>query len=320
MLPASNRGVGTAVGTPDTCNTPTGTGVDVPTPYANTGDHSQSVGFSPTVYVSMMNALSQSATVPSTSGDESGTSHPTIKGMLSHTSGNPIVYVNSVPGVTVSSTTSHNNGNCPAGSVVSPGAANVFYTYAAGAPPALGGFAPVSSEEAATWAERVSGPTLVASREGGRLTLAPRVVTAGTASEVLSALHAYEGVARLVLDLRGCPGGTLDGAVRVASLFLPEGSEVGRVGDGDGDLEILRARPGERSALALEVLVDEDTASAAEIVALALHVHGRATVTGDPSHGKATVQTLAVREGVRAYETVGTLAGPGGARLDGRYR
>ena len=68
MLPASNRGVGTAVGTPDTCNTPTGTGVDVPTPYANTGDHSQSVGFSPTVYVSMMNALSQSATVPSTSG------------------------------------------------------------------------------------------------------------------------------------------------------------------------------------------------------------------------------------------------------------
>ncbi|MFO0550573.1 MAG: S41 family peptidase [Polyangiaceae bacterium] len=321
MLPASHRGMGTAVGSPDTCNTPTGTGVDVPTPYVNTGDHTQSVGFSPTVYVTMMNAISQAATVPTTTGDESGTSHPTIKGVLTHTSGNPIVYVNSVPAVAVSNTTSHNNGNCPAGTVVSPGAATVFYTLKEGAAPLVGEHRAVRGDEVNAWAARISGATLVSVElAASDLTIGVRVISESTASELLSALRAHPAARSLTLDLRGVPGGTLHGACRLASIFLPAGAEVVRVTDSDGDVEVLRATDCEKTAIPLSILVDEQTASAAEIVALALHVHDRARVLGGPSYGKASVQTFDVRDGVRAYSTIAALAGPRGAILDGHYR
>lgn len=97
----------------------------------------------------------------------------------------------------------------------------------------------------------------------------------------------------LVLDLRGNPGGLLDEAVEVTDLFLDRGRIVsthGRHPDShqyfeasDGDIG--RGRP-------MVILINGNSASAAEIVAAALQDSGRAVVVGSNSYGKGTVQTV----------------------------
>ncbi len=99
---------------------------------------------------------------------------------------------------------------------------------------------------------------------------------------------------RLVLDLRGNPGGLLDAAVEVASLFLPRGTLVvytlGRE-EADRTDHVTKNRP-HRFAPELVVLVNEGTASAAEIVSGALQDHRRARIVGRRSFGKASVQSI----------------------------
>jgi carboxyl-terminal processing protease len=100
-----------------------------------------------------------------------------------------------------------------------------------------------------------------------------------------------EGVPGIVLDLRGNPGGLLNEAVEVVSLFVDEGVVV-RVDS--------RATSQERRALGqpiapdlpLVVLVDGNSASASEIVAGALQDLDRAQVVGAQTFGKGTVQTI----------------------------
>lgn len=289
MLPASNRASGTAQGFPDTCNTPNGSGVDVPTPYTNTGDHTQSQGYSQTVFITMMNALSQSATVPTTSGDESGTTHPTIKGVMSHTVGNAIVFVNSVPGINVTSTTSHNNGNCPSGTVVSPGAATVFYTLKHESIPGLGEGRAMSTHELEERLTCLEGPTVEVGHEESVLRI--RLVTERTVTELARRDHDLPA-GPFTLDLRGCRGGTLGGAVSLLSAFLPQGAHLFTSRDADGDPTRVCARGGPCIERALVVLVDRDTASAAELVASALASHGRAEVLGGPTAGKLSAQRV----------------------------
>ncbi len=304
MLPASNRATGSASGFPDTCNTPNGSGVDVPTPYTNTGDHTQSQGYSQTVFVTMMNALSQSATVSSTSGDESGTSHSTIKGVMSHTVGNAIVFVNSVPAINLTSTTSHNAGNCSSGSVVSPGAANVFYTYRAGDIPELGEVARVSKAEVEARARLLDGPSLeVEARVSEGLHVRCRVITERTTNELFERLGERDVDARITLDLRGCPGGTLAGATRLLSALLPPGAPLFETIDEDGDVETYRAGPGPRVHKPLRLLVDANTGSAAELVADSLLHHRRAVVVGGPTAGKRSAQVVVRHEGEPALKT-----------------
>ncbi len=99
----------------------------------------------------------------------------------------------------------------------------------------------------------------------------------------------------LILDLRGNAGGSMIQAARAADLFLDQGLLVRTVGRGgapvDGLLHEISARPG-ASALPLVVLVDQDSASASEILAGALQSHGRAVLLGDRTYGKGTVQKI----------------------------
>jgi carboxyl-terminal processing protease len=96
----------------------------------------------------------------------------------------------------------------------------------------------------------------------------------------------------LVLDLRGNPGGLLDQAVSVASLFLDRGVVVS-VESANHHGEVFEATQSAATRLRLVVLVDRSSASAAEVVAAALHDHRRATLVGENTYGKALVQTVA---------------------------
>lgn len=99
------------------------------------------------------------------------------------------------------------------------------------------------------------------------------------------------GAAGVVLDLREDPGGLLEEAVSVASLFLDRGVVVTLRG-AHRSPTTYRARGAVATDLPLVVLVDGSTASSAEVVAAALHDHHRATIVGERTYGKALVQSI----------------------------
>jgi carboxyl-terminal processing protease len=106
----------------------------------------------------------------------------------------------------------------------------------------------------------------------------------------LQQLHT-KGMNMLVLDLRGNRGGLLIQAVRVANTFLQRGqmivSQKGRI---RGSTEPFPATNDNPDTVPLVVLVNGDTASAAEIVAGALQDHDRALIVGESTFGKGLVQ------------------------------
>jgi carboxyl-terminal processing protease len=116
------------------------------------------------------------------------------------------------------------------------------------------------------------------------------------AADIKKAIDKMEGKKKLqglVLDLRTNPGGLLDQAVEVSSLFLDEGVIVSTIGRNKDQKEIKYARKGNaRKELPVAVLVNSSTASAAEIVAGALQDHHRAIILGQQSFGKGSVQTV----------------------------
>ncbi|NDF14386.1 S41 family peptidase [bacterium] len=116
------------------------------------------------------------------------------------------------------------------------------------------------------------------------------------AKDVKQAIEGLEKKGKLqglVFDLRMNPGGLLDQAVEVASLFIDEGVVVSTLGRDPSQKEVRTARKGmARKDLPLLVLVNSSTASAAEIVAAALQDHHRAMIVGDTTFGKGSVQTI----------------------------
>jgi carboxyl-terminal processing protease len=101
------------------------------------------------------------------------------------------------------------------------------------------------------------------------------------------------GVRGVLLDMRRNPGGLLDEAVRVSDEFLEGGVIVSTRGRGGRLLsEVSAHRTGTRPRWPIVVLVDNYTASAAEIVAGALQDHGRAIVVGSRTWGKGSVQNI----------------------------
>jgi carboxyl-terminal processing protease len=104
------------------------------------------------------------------------------------------------------------------------------------------------------------------------------------------------GTQYLVLDLRGNPGGYLESAVQMASYFFPEGTVIVKEGSKNSDAEsgVSRSYGYDyfNSSLRMVVLVDQGSASAAEILAGSLQDHKKATVVGKTSYGKGSVQKL----------------------------
>jgi carboxyl-terminal processing protease len=117
-------------------------------------------------------------------------------------------------------------------------------------------------------------------------------------SRMQEALQEYtkSGTKKLVLDLRGNPGGFLRSAVSIASFFVPAGEVVVREDFGDGsEEEVYRSQGrslGKYAPDEMIVLIDGGSASASEILAGALAQHDIATLMGKTTFGKGSVQEL----------------------------
>lgn len=146
-----------------------------------------------------------------------------------------------------------------------------------------------------------------------------RAFTRGVGRDVQQALAAG-GAAHaggIVLDLRDDPGGLLDEAVDVASLFLDGGPVVSYERRGRSPVT-LDAMPGGDLTTPVVVLVNRTTASAAEVVAAALQDRNRAVVVGSRTFGKGTVQEPSrLSDGSALELTVGRYVTPSGRSLDG---
>jgi carboxyl-terminal processing protease len=143
--------------------------------------------------------------------------------------------------------------------------------------------------------------------------------TRGVGRDVAKALDAGDGrpTGGVVLDLRDNPGGLLDEAVAVASVFLDGGPVVSYERRGK-EPQTLEAFEGGDLSTPLVVLVNPSTASAAEVVAAALQDRNRAVVVGTRTYGKGSVQEPSTLSDGSALElTVGRYLTPAGHSLDG---
>ena len=119
--------------------------------------------------------------------------------------------------------------------------------------------------------------------------------SANSASLFRNAIKSFaeSGTEKLLLDLRGNPGGYLDSAVDISSWFLPNGKTIVTEDYGDDKKpEIFRSRGYNvfNDKLKFVILIDSGSASASEIVAGAMQNHGRAKLVGSQSFGKGSVQ------------------------------
>jgi carboxyl-terminal processing protease len=113
-----------------------------------------------------------------------------------------------------------------------------------------------------------------------------------TSREVGDAIDKFGDINGLVIDLRGNPGGLLNEAVNMADKFLQKGQiVVSQRGRAFPD-QVYRASHGSDVKYPIVVLVNRNTASAAEIVSGALQDHDRALIVGETTFGKGLVQTV----------------------------
>ncbi|OGR19360.1 MAG: peptidase S41 [Desulfobacterales bacterium GWB2_56_26] len=111
--------------------------------------------------------------------------------------------------------------------------------------------------------------------------------------EKLQELKKKEEINGLILDLRSNPGGLLHQAVSVADIFIEKGKIVYTKGRRADQNTVFSAHPnGEKRQYPLVILVNEGSASAAEIVAGAIQAHKRGIIVGTQTFGKGSVQTI----------------------------
>lgn len=157
-------------------------------------------------------------------------------------------------------------------------------------------------------------------QESGVYVIALYTFTANSASQVNGALADFRasGAKKLLIDLRGNPGGYLEAAVRIASNFLPEGTTV-VTEDYKGHQENLvhRTKGGTRipEGTTVAILIDQGSASASEILSGALQDNKVATLIGTRSFGKGSVQELVEIGGGSLKVTVARWLTPSGRSI-----
>ena len=152
------------------------------------------------------------------------------------------------------------------------------------------------------------------------LVIKVQVFQQDTANEIKNLIEQYASsrLKGILIDLRNNPGGLLSAAVESADLFLNQGIIVSTKSRSEGDQQF-QALPGsEFQKLKVGVLINNRSASAAEVFTAALKDHGRAWVMGDKSYGKGVVQKLfALSNGSAIQMTVSHYYTPKGAMIEG---
>ncbi|OUJ75965.1 S41 family peptidase [Hymenobacter crusticola] len=147
----------------------------------------------------------------------------------------------------------------------------------------------------------------------------------GTYDEFKSALGDLhrQGMSRLVLDLRGNPGGYLDRATKIADEFIGGTRKIVYT-DGKGDqydTQTFSRVAGEFEEGPLVVMVDEGSASASEVIAGALQDHDRALVVGRRTFGKGLVQQpITLNDGSELRLTIARYYTPSGRCIQKSYK
>nr|WP_310739803.1 S41 family peptidase [Oceanobacillus alkalisoli] len=113
-----------------------------------------------------------------------------------------------------------------------------------------------------------------------------------TATEFMEHLNELEesGLDGLVIDVRGNPGGLLNVVEDMLALFVPEDLPFIQIEDAEGNVEAIHSDLKETKEYPISVLIDEGSASASEILAVALKELDN-DIVGQTSYGKGTVQT-----------------------------
>lgn len=141
-------------------------------------------------------------------------------------------------------------------------------------------------------------------------------VTVNQFAEALASVKA-EGAKGLILDLRANPGGNLDAVVEMCKMILPEGMIV-YTEDKYGNRDEYTCDGLNELKLPLVVLVDMNSASAAEIMAGAIKDHGLGTLVGTTTFGKGIVQQImSFRDGTAVKLTISAYYTPGGNNIHG---
>ena len=134
--------------------------------------------------------------------------------------------------------------------------------------------------------------------------------------EALWSLH-HRGMQSLIIDLRGNPGGWLDASVAVADRFVGEGGIVSTRGKNGIENQNYTANRSGTWQVPLVLLIDDQSASASEILAGAIRDNGRGTLVGQTTYGKGSVQglfhTKALNSGIRL--TVSKFYSPSGRAI-----
>lgn len=121
----------------------------------------------------------------------------------------------------------------------------------------------------------------------------------------------------IVLDLRYNPGGSLNATIEVASQFLKEGVILEDI-NGDGRRQTYRVKPGgQLTDIPLVVLVNRGSASAAEVISGAFQDAKRATIIGETTFGKGTVNTWKeLSNGGAVYVSISHWYTPNGRQIE----
>jgi carboxyl-terminal processing protease len=158
-------------------------------------------------------------------------------------------------------------------------------------------------------------------RDDGVFVIQVSQFTANSTDHFRNALREFvqSGKTKLVLDLRGNPGGYLDAAVDMASWFLPSGKVVvteDYAGHADNIVHRSSGYNVFNENLKMVILVDRGSASASEILADALRHYGIAKMVGTNTFGKGSVQELVtITQDTALKITVARWLGPDGEQI-----
>ena len=144
--------------------------------------------------------------------------------------------------------------------------------------------------------------------------------TEETRGELMELLEAAgnAGLEQLIIDLRGNPGGLLRATVDTTGEFMDEGVVLRQI-NRNGEEEVFNDRPGGAGLdLELVILINEHSASGAEVMAAALRDHGRAVLIGVTTTGKGTVNVpRRLSDGSVLYVSIARYLTPNNAQVEG---